>query len=801
MSERKDSTKFLAEQIRLERANRQNGINPVQRASPSDLLTTALAYAKAGLYVIPLHEPILNATGECIGCTCGNNHLTPKGEPDTSRGKHPRIDQWRELASNDPEQIRAWWEEWPTANIGIAAGKSDLLILDLDKYKKEYKGADLLTTGEQETVTGQSGGGGEHLYYRMPKGKFYGNKTKGLPPGIDIRGWGGFVVAPPSLHYSGTRYAWKTGCSPLEREPAELPAKLIAILDGAQESKTKPVHFTGNGSTPIPDLSLLRLWAKEQLQIGWQAEDRSKNDYGVTCEMIRAGYTDDQIKWVFDTYPIGTKGKYAEKDEKYLTDMIAKARAEVESQLTKKKWFEPTELGNAERLADAHGDTIRCVFLKEKKKRWHVWDGKQWKVDEGEMLIRKAKATVRGMYREAAEIKDDDARNAFVKYIRSCESKQKLYSMIDLAGAEEGITAYPDDFDPDPYLLNCENGILDLRTGELKPHDSSYMCSRLAVAYDPSCPTPLWDAFLKRFFGEKPDIANFLQRFGGYTLTGKATEKNFIIEHGASGNNGKSTFLGALRGCLRDYAYAIKLDVLTAVSHNAGGDAATPSLLAMQNCRLLTSDEIPEGWRPNVSLLKNITNGAIEPINVRGLFLTSASYMPTMKLWLFGNPVPKLPSEDDGIWKRALLVPFTYQIPDSEVDTEFAYKLQAELPGILAWFAKGTREWLARGLSIPQSIRTATKEYRDEMDLVQRFISEVCFVGPDERIQTDKLYQAWEAWRKGKGQELTKNKFSRKLTNLGYETMESDSKSYKTGLTLNQLSLDLDAAKAQATRR
>lgn len=749
---------------------------------PQEFLAAALAYAEKGLYVLPVHEPLFDSKGTCIGCTCGQPHT----KSPTSRGKHPRISDWENEASCDPDQIKTWWAQWPTANIGIAAGKSGLVDFDLDTYKDCYSGTEIFTPSDKQTITQISGNGGEHLIFAMPVNAHYTNAKGKLPAWVDIRGYGGQFIVPPSIHYSGRTYEWEVGYSPFECEPLPLPETLTKILDATVTTNGEAraiVKFSTNGSHP-PDLNRWKINKKTLAYIHNPPDQgkRSEAIFSVLCALIDNTATDDEILGVFTHYPIGQTGRFAAEGEKWLAGEISRVRAKHTEKLN--SFYRSTEIGLGERIAASHATEIRCIFLKDKKQIWRVWDGKVWVTDNGAEMVRRAKDTIRGMYTEAAQLEEDNVRKQFIKFVMACEGRQKLSAGVYFAGAEPGITATVDGFDLDPYLLNCENGVLDLHTGNLLPHDPQYMCSRLAVAYDLACPTPNWLAFLAKFFDGKPEMIEFLRRIGGYALTGKATEKNFFILNGASGNNGKSTYLGVLRSILHDYAYSIKLDVLTEIGYKSGGDTATPSLLAMQGARFLVSDEIPDGWRPNVSLIKNISNGGIEPINVRGLYGEAASYMPTQTLFLFGNPKPKMPSEDEGLWHRALLVPFTYQIPDSEADREFAQKLIPELPGILAWFAKGTRDWLAHGLQIPQVVTVATIQYRQEMDLVQRFIDEMCIVGLDHKVAAGKLYNEWDNWRKGKGgQAYSKIAFGKKLDAMGYKTKES-SGNWRLGISL-----------------
>jgi hypothetical protein len=304
----------------------------------------ALRYAALGLYVVPLHNPL---TKPGWSCSCEGykrsqkykKWLTEQGkgnkfDPEfTCRtpGKHPRVKNWEELASTDPAQINKWWQRWSGANIGIAAGKSGLLDVEMDSYKDNFGGENLLTPDEQETTTILSGGGGEHGVYLMPEGKQYGNETGDLPEGIDIRGYGGLFVAPPSMHPSGRRYEWEHDRSPWDRAPAPLPEKIVAILDAAQESGGDPVEFT-EVTTKRPELSdlwLLSDSAKEKIKNVAPVGKRSNADMSVCVSMLYAGATPDDILAVFEHYPIGTQGKFAEKGRDYLARTIRAARKYV----------------------------------------------------------------------------------------------------------------------------------------------------------------------------------------------------------------------------------------------------------------------------------------------------------------------------------------------------------------------------------------------------------------------------------------------------------------------------------------
>ncbi|MEX1019880.1 MAG: bifunctional DNA primase/polymerase [Litorilinea sp.] len=238
---------------------------------PINMHTAAAYYAQhIGWYVFPCHAPIFDAHGRCTGCTCEDwrrseiceatnprAYLGPEGKC-AQPGKCPAC-KWAGVSTRDVAQVARWWgHDWHTANvetgrryayrpnIGIDCGKSDLLVLDADSYKDAFGDLhDLLSFEEQATVTAITGNGGEHLIYARD-GKPYGNSTRGLPAGIDIRGAGGYILGAPSLHHTGRRYTFEEGYSPRLMAPKPIPASLDAILAQATpQSRTRATNAAG----------------------------------------------------------------------------------------------------------------------------------------------------------------------------------------------------------------------------------------------------------------------------------------------------------------------------------------------------------------------------------------------------------------------------------------------------------------------------------------------------------------------------------------------------------------------------
>jgi hypothetical protein len=302
-------------------------------------LDYALGYAmRFGWHIFPVHEPIFDNEGRCVGCTCEKYRRTERCRSShpymylgtngkcTTPGKCPRVG-WRSNSTNKQKTILGWWKQWPNANIGIDCGKSGLLVLDYDLYKEYFDGSDMLTEEEQETTTSISGGGGQHLFYLQPEDRKFGNSKTGLPPGIDVRGMGGYVVAPPSIHSSGRFYQWEEAFRPSVVLPKPLPLKLYKMLSTAETAQHCSVEFRDR-NLPMPNV---KKWDLKQEVVsliyhGHLSKDRSRTDQIVITSLAAAGADDDEILAVFSHYPIGLMGKFAEKGERYLATSIAKAR-------------------------------------------------------------------------------------------------------------------------------------------------------------------------------------------------------------------------------------------------------------------------------------------------------------------------------------------------------------------------------------------------------------------------------------------------------------------------------------------
>jgi putative DNA primase/helicase len=435
-----------------------------------------------------------------------------------------------------------------------------------------------------------------------------------------------------------------------------------------------------------------------------------------------------------------------------------------------------TDLGNAERLIDAYGTDLRyCVTWSQ----WLVWNGRYWQPDETGEINRLAKKTVRGIYQEAAQCDDDARCRAMGKHAVSSETASRVAAMILLARYEVGIPVEADSLDTNPFLLCCENGTLNLKTGRLQPHRREDLITKCVNApYDPSATCPQWYAHIERFLPD-PDVRAFLRRACGYTLTGDVSERVCFIMHG-TGSNGKSVLIETLAAMMGKYA--MRTPVETLMTKRDGG---IPNDVArLKGARLVHASETEEGKRLAESFVKEITGG--DTVSARFMRGEWFDFKPELKLWLRTNHKPVIRGTDQAIWDRLPLIPFMVRIPDEEKRPlrDVMDELRAEMPGILAWAVSGCQEWLKTGLAMPAAVRAATETYRSEMDTLGSFMEDRCILGHYE-VNSSLLYDAYKAWCEASGEYCGSQKWlGGRLTERGFDRYKRSGAYWWRGLGL-----------------
>jgi putative DNA primase/helicase len=442
--------------------------------------------------------------------------------------------------------------------------------------------------------------------------------------------------------------------------------------------------------------------------------------------------------------------------------------------------FRPlTELGNAERFAAQHAANVRFCY---DWRAWLVWDSIRWKRDSGAEIRRLAKETIRSIYSEAGKYASEAQRAAAANWAKRSESAAAIEAMLKLAQSEEGIPVSPEDLDSGRWLLNVSNGTINLRSGDLQPHRREDLISKLApVEFDATATCPRWKRFLVEVFECHPDVIPFIQRAIGYTLTGDTREECLFLLHGG-GRNGKGTLLRTLMLKLGDYAGTADFSTFVQRRDDAG---PRDDIANMRGKRLVSAQESREGAALAESLLKWLTGGDL--VRARRLYENSTEFDPNWKIWLATNHRPIIRGLDAAVWSRIKLVPFAVSFEGRE-DRTLKTVLTDELPGILNWAIEGCLRWQAAGLEFPESVLSATSEYRNESDQIGRFVDEVCIVGEFASGKGRVLYDAYRQWAGSSGEEpTTEVTFCRRLVEHGFSKRKT-----KTGVMWEGIGLRVD---------
>jgi len=410
--------------------------------------------------------------------------------------------------------------------------------------------------------------------------------------------------------------------------------------------------------------------------------------------------------------------------------------------------FPFTDVGNAERLVEQHGKDVRWC---DPFKSWFIWNDTKWSRDEAQRIVTRAKATVRDMYAGAARIADDEMRKRLMDHARKTEARSRIDAMIALSRPD--VAVVPEQFDRDPWLLNIQNGTINLHTGRLQEHRREDLCTKLAsVPYDPEAKCPRWQKFLAEVFEPHADLISFVQRATGYSLTGDVREECFFLLAG-SGRNGKGTFLKTIQTLLADYAGTADFATFT-LRHESG---MRDDVANMRGQRFVVAQEAHEGAALAEGVIKWLTGG--DRVRARRLYENSSEFDPTFKLWLATNHKPEVRGTDPAIWSRIKLIPFDVSFEGRE-DKTLKQALLKELPGILTWAVHGCLSWQKDGLQFPASVIEATREYRTDSDQVGRFLAECCVKGKAAQTRAARLYESYKSWCEANGEkQLTSTAF------------------------------------------
>ncbi len=772
------------------------------------ILAAAVELAAAGTRVFPTWGVRLvpGPAGDEIRCACGSVACP-------NRGKHPvgnLAPHGHNDGTTDLEVIRRWFQvpagdgPWTAHNLGVTGGRG-LVVIDADvKQVRPDWPTGLEVLDDWETWTAgttlpptkrvRTGGGGLHLWYRVHDQLRITSRNRVLP-GVDVKADGGYVLAPPSLHESGRSYELLREDG-FAREPVQVPDELLAWLLTVKGGRYVTRRAADGPVVQPDDYDFRVIVAGPGCPLGHR--DYFVND--LCFRLRRAGVSMEDAaealrhEWLrmerpagddfpWDTCLYKLRRVWAEVEPEDISDIPAwrppgttppanggatdapgasgappvggsgvpgAARTAVELLERPELTFHTTDTGNGIRFAQRMREVVRfCVG----ESRWYLWDGQRWAPDRLNRALHLTEEIVKDMYQDAAALRDQD-RESLEGWARTTQSLPRRRAMLEVAASQPGIAINPDDLDRDPWLLVLRNGTLDLRTGQMRESRPDDLCTRLAeVDYEPEAEAPRWRAHVDFVSGGNASLAAWLSRAAGYTLTGLTGEQKVFFLQG-TGQNGKSTFVDVIGSLLGTYAVAGDENLLT-------GTGGHPTQLAdLRGARLVFCDETDRDKKLAEQRIKMMTGKKIKARFMRQDFF---EYTPRFKVWISGNHKPEIRGNDDGIWRRLKLVPFTNRLTDDRRILDYDELLRGELPGILTWALAGLRDWIQLGsLGEPDVVVAATREYREEEDVVGAWVADACVEdygaglrdGWRERGawgESSRLYASWSNWAHANG--------------------------------------------------
>jgi len=499
-----------------------------------------------------------------------------------ARCKAPLTEHGFKDATTDPVQIEAWWRQFPNALIAIPTGEAiGAWVLDADfDPEKALDGPAELARLEavhgrlSQTVEAVTPRGGRHLLFAWDPERPVTNSSGRLPDGLDVRGTGGYFIVWPSKREDGAEWRWET--PPDLFEIAEAPPWLYGLIRGKPERKPNngPGGFgfrtQGGGARE-------QAWARAALE-GCVADltaaaKGKRNETLNACayrlgRMIARGWLDRsevELRLLAAAHACGLLGDDGERAARatLASGLEAGIREphedlkddETDTESTTEEADEEprppafTDEALALRFADRHESDLRYVAGWG---RWLRYDGRRWQFDETLHAFDLARRVCR---QAAVECKKARVAGAIA-------SAKTVAAVERLAKADRRLAARTQQWDADPWALNTPDGVVDLRTGEIRPHRRTDYLAKITAIRPRNTNCPLWKAHLKRILNDDRDLISYLQRVLGYALTGSTREHALFFAYGV-GANGKSVTVNTVAGILADYAQTATIETFS----------------------------------------------------------------------------------------------------------------------------------------------------------------------------------------------------------------------------------------------
>lgn len=495
-------------------------------------------------------------------------------------------------------------------------------------------------------------------------------------------------------------------------------------------------------------------------------------------------------------------------------------------------YFNENRVGDAKLYSRLHRGTVIYVKYWD---RFLIWSGHHWIEDDFDMAAQRIEDVCELYLRlaeskqaEAAEETDKNERAKIeglasavlrrVSQLRDTPGQDKLLQM--LRRIRDPLVVLPKQIDQQHYVKACPNGVIDLRTGELRPgRPDEYILNAIVTEYDPELlrkddPCPETNRFLLSSMDGDQELVDFIWRLLGYGLITERRDHIFTIMWGEHGRNGKDTLIKLVTHVLgQTLSGDVPVEMFLQMQQTRNSSAPSPDVLALRGMCVAWINEAEEGQRFALAKLKKLTGGGY--ITARGLQdKLQTTWLQTHLPIMTTNELPKAKADDAAFWARAVLIkwPLSFverpeQPYERPADKDLNEKIGAEAKGVLARMVRGSMEYLRDGLKIPDKVREWTREQRASWDDVGLFLSEWCISESHQanpanytlKVNATDLHEAfciWYARYRDRRYSISAKKFAEALNKKDIAYKRSNG-SWRLGIDLTaEAKTELDSHRA-----
>lgn len=399
------------------------------------------------------------------------------------------------------------------------------------------------------------------------------------------------------------------------------------------------------------------------------------------------------------------------------------------------------DIGIATLFADAFKGELRYV---PERKQWYRFENGKWAPDNGSAMEYTKALTQELKYLAGVLTSGDDVGKRIRSVVDKWQTRRARETML-----KDAATVYPIsmvEFDKDPFVLNCLNGMLDMRNGAFRPHNADDLLSKMAnVVYDPTADCPRWRQHIYEVMQGDADKALYLQQALGYALTGATNFECFFILYGATSRNGKGVTMETFKALMGDYGCAARPETISQ-KDSANGSAANEDIARLAGQRFVNISEPDKKMVLSSALVKTLTGN--DTITARFLYENSFEFKPMFKLFVNTNYLPTV--TDSTVFRsgRVKIIPFERHFEEWEQDRGLKelFAQPDNLSGILNWCLTGLVSLYRGGFVEPAAVKAAISQYEQESDKMACYIDDVLEASPGSEVTTTTAYDQYCQW-------------------------------------------------------